>query len=45
MISAVALTIGFNLHALHAHEICSLVHPIDATAAADCVTNGSSIPR
>ena len=45
MISAVALSIGFNLHTLHAYEICSLVHPIDATAAADCVTNGSSLAR
>lgn len=45
MISAVALTIGFNLHALHAHEICSLVHPIDSAAAADCLTTGDAIAR
>ena len=41
MISAVALSIGFNLHALHAQEICALVHPVDAGAAADCLTTGA----
>jgi hypothetical protein len=45
MISIVALTIGFNLHALHAHEICTLVHPVDATAAADCLTTSDAVPR
>lgn len=45
MISAVALTIGFNLHALHAQEICALVHPMDAAAAADCLTGGSAFSR
>ncbi len=45
LISAVALTIGFNLHALHAQEICSIVHPIDASAAADCLTTSDAVPN
>ena len=45
MISAVALSIGFNLHALHAQEICSLVHPIDMAAATDCLTSGDALSR
>lgn len=45
MISAVALSIGFNLHTLHAQDICRLVHPIDATAAADCLTGSAALSR
>lgn len=45
MISAVALSIGFNLHALHAQEICALVHPVDTAAAADCLTSADPTAR
>lgn len=45
LISAIALTIGFNLHALHAQEICSIVHPIDESAATDCLTSSGITPR